>query len=142
MGTELHPHNCAIAEVRHEGQIGHVKAAASTANDDAIQLIVDLMAQNGIRGDEVLRLYSERQPSPEWYAYFAKHWPNVAVTWSFGPDDDDATIAAEITAFRAKRDKTPEVQPMGRAHNQTLQRTGAADKRSWIQKLFGRGPGR
>ncbi|HEV2292632.1 MAG TPA: hypothetical protein VGR35_02180 [Tepidisphaeraceae bacterium] len=27
-------------------------------------------------------------------------------------------------------------------HNQTLQRTGAALKRSWLQRLFGRGPGR
>jgi hypothetical protein len=27
-------------------------------------------------------------------------------------------------------------------HNQTLQRTGAAKKRSWFQRLFGRGPGR
>ena len=29
-----------------------------------------------------------------------------------------------------------------RADNQTLQRTGAATKRSWLQKVFGRGPGR
>jgi len=27
-------------------------------------------------------------------------------------------------------------------HNQTLQRTGAAKKRSWFQRLFRRGPGR
>lgn len=29
-----------------------------------------------------------------------------------------------------------------RADNQTLQRTGAAEKPSWFQRLFGRGPGR
>src|SRR4051812_35951 len=78
------PHNMAIAEVEHNGAIGQIKASAATANDDAIQFIVDLMAQQGISGDKVLRLYSERQPSPEWYEHFAKHWPNVAVTWSFG----------------------------------------------------------
>ena len=26
----MQPHNCAIAEVRHNGRIGHVKAAAAT----------------------------------------------------------------------------------------------------------------
>lgn len=30
----------------------------------------------------------------------------------------------------------------GPGNNQTLQRTGAAEKRSWFQRLFGRGPGR
>jgi hypothetical protein len=28
------------------------------------------------------------------------------------------------------------------ADNQTLQRTGAAETRSWFQRFFGRGPGR
>ena len=35
-----------------------------------------------------------------------------------------------------------EIEPIETATNQTLQRTGAAKKRSWFQKLFGRGPGR
>jgi hypothetical protein len=98
------PHNVAIAEVEHNGAFGQIKASAATANDDAVQIIVDLMAQEGISGDKVLRLYSERQPSPDWYEYFAKHWPNVAVTWSFGPHDD-AKMEAEVGKLPAKRDK-------------------------------------
>jgi hypothetical protein len=35
-----------------------------------------------------------------------------------------------------------ELEPIEAATNQTLQRTGAAIKRSWFQRLFGRGPGR
>ena len=66
-------HNIAIAEVRHNGQIGRVTGIAATENDDAIQLIVDMMAQEGIAGEEVLRLYSERLPSDEWRAYIVKH---------------------------------------------------------------------
>ena len=93
------PHNVAIAEVEHNGRIGHIKAGAATENDDAIQLIVDLMVQQGITGDKVLRLYSERQPSAEWYDYFAKNWPNVAVTWSFAPGEDakmEATVGKDM----------------------------------------------
>jgi hypothetical protein len=35
-----------------------------------------------------------------------------------------------------------DLEPLETATNQTLQRTGAAVKRSWFQRLFGRGPGR
>jgi hypothetical protein len=98
------PHNMAIAEVEHNGRIGQIKASAATADDDAIQSIVDLMAEQGISGEKVLRLYSERQPSPEWYAYFAEHWPKVAVTWSFGPGED-ARMEAEVGKLLTKRDK-------------------------------------
>lgn len=38
--------------------------------------------------------------------------------------------------------KIVEQLAIDRADNQTLQRTGAAEKRSWFQRLFGRGPGR
>ncbi|MGN6366850.1 MAG: hypothetical protein ACTHN5_01035 [Phycisphaerae bacterium] len=37
---------------------------------------------------------------------------------------------------------SPEPSPAHDVHNQPLQRTVAAEKRSWVQKLFGRGPGR
>jgi hypothetical protein len=47
-----------------------------------------MMSQQGITGNKVLRLYSERRPSDEWYRYFERHWPNVIVTWSFGPGED------------------------------------------------------
>ncbi len=80
-------HNVAIAEVEHNGQIARITGSAATENDDAIQFIVDLMAREGINGDCVLRLYSERQPSPEWQEYFAAHWPNAAITWSFEPGE-------------------------------------------------------
>jgi hypothetical protein len=36
----------------------------------------------------------------------------------------------------------PQSQASGQPYNQPLQRTGAAEKRSWFQKLFGRDPGR
>ena len=36
----------------------------------------------------------------------------------------------------------PSLRPSGLRDNQTLQRTGAADKLSWFQRLFRRGPGR
>lgn len=35
-----------------------------------------------------------------------------------------------------------ELEPLETATNQALQRTGAARKRSWFQRLFGRGPDR
>jgi hypothetical protein len=35
-----------------------------------------------------------------------------------------------------------ELEEIGAATNQTLQRTGAAKKRFWFQRLFTRGPGR
>jgi hypothetical protein len=98
------PHNMAIAEVEHNGRIGRITGTAVTENDDAIQFIVDLMAKEGISGDKVLSLYSERKPSPEWYEYFEKHWPNVAVTWSFGPGED-ARMEAEVEKLLTKRAK-------------------------------------
>src|SRR5258706_11193150 len=98
------PYNMAIAEVEYNGSVGRITASAATANDDAIQFIVDLMAKQGISGEKVLNLYSERQPSDKWYEYFDKHWPNVAVTWSFGPGED-ARMEAEVGEVLAKRDK-------------------------------------
>ncbi|HYE20838.1 MAG TPA: hypothetical protein VEA69_20495 [Tepidisphaeraceae bacterium] len=98
------PHNMAIAEVEHNGAIGQIKASAASADDDAIRFIVDLMKQEGISGDRVVRLYSERQPSPEWCEYFATHWPNAAVTWSFCPGED-ARMEAVVGKLLAKRDK-------------------------------------
>ena len=98
------PHNMAVAEVEHNGSIARITGTAATENDDAIQFIVDLMAREGIGGAKVMSLYSERQPSPEWYEYFEKHWPNVAVTWSFGPGDD-AKMEAEVGRLLAKPDK-------------------------------------
>ena len=35
-----------------------------------------------------------------------------------------------------------EVRQVDRRYYQPLQRTGTAEKRSWLQRLFGRGPGR
>ncbi|MFO0892196.1 MAG: hypothetical protein U0790_24045 [Isosphaeraceae bacterium] len=92
---EDQPHNVAIAEVEHKGQVARITGSAATEDDDAIGFIVDLMAQQGIPGDRVLRLYSERQPSPEWQDYFAAHWPNAAITWSFAPGEE-ATLDAAV----------------------------------------------
>jgi hypothetical protein len=91
---EAQPHNVAIAEVRHNGRTARITGSAATENDDAIQFIVDLMAQEGIDGACVLRLYSERKPSPEWSEYFAAHWPNAEITWSFGPGEEAKMEAA------------------------------------------------
>ncbi len=97
------PHNVTIAEVRHNGQIARITGSAATENEDAIQFNVDLMAQEGIDGDNVLQLYSERQPSPEWYAYFAAHWPNAAITWSFAQGEDAKMEAAVGELLGASR---------------------------------------
>jgi hypothetical protein len=82
------PHNVAIAEYLKNGKPLRITGSAATEQDDAIQLIVDLMAEVGVSGPQIVRLYSERQPSPQWYEYFAQHWPNVEVTWSFGPGEE------------------------------------------------------
>lgn len=92
------PHNIAIVEFLHNGEPSRIIGQAATEKDDAIQIIVDRMAQEGITGERILRLYSERKPSPEWYAYFARHWPNAAVTWSFGPGQN-AEMETAIDAF-------------------------------------------
>jgi hypothetical protein len=88
------PYNMAIAEARHDGRVALITGSAATENDDAIQFIVDLMAQEGIVGDDVLQLDSERRPSPEWCAHFAAHWPNAAITWSFEPGEEAKMEAA------------------------------------------------
>lgn len=88
------PHNMAIAEFVHNGEVARIMGKAATENDDVCQFIVNLMAEEGISGNRILRFYSERQPSAEWCKYFAQHWPNAAVTWSFGPGDDAKMEAA------------------------------------------------
>jgi hypothetical protein len=88
------PHNVAIAEVRHDGRVARITGGAATEDDDAIRFIVDLMEREGISGDSVLQLYSERQPSPQWYAYFAAHWPNANITWSFAAGEEARMGAA------------------------------------------------
>jgi hypothetical protein len=82
------PHNVAIAEYLKNGKPLRITGSAATEQDDAIQLIVDLMAEVSVSGAQIVRLYSERQPSPQWYEYFAQHWPNVEVTWSFGSGEE------------------------------------------------------
>ena len=77
----------AIAEVRHHGRLELVTAGGPT-HDDAIRLIIDRLAKEGIDGSSVMRVYSEQQPSHEWGRYFKAHWPNAAVTWSSKPDED------------------------------------------------------
>lgn len=99
------PHNVAIAEARHRGQIVRITGSAATARDDAIQLIVDSMAREGVGGEGVIRLYSERRPSDKWYQYFAAHWPNVAVTWSFAAGED-AKMEASIERVLKSRKKS------------------------------------
>jgi hypothetical protein len=97
-------YNVAIAEVRHNGQTARITGSAATEKDDAIQFIVDLIAQEGISGDCVIALYSERQPSPEWYEYFAAHWPNAGITWSFAAGDD-AKMEAAIGKLRGQSNR-------------------------------------
>lgn len=60
----------------------------------------------------------------------------------FDPQDTGTqhTIDDAIAQARSAFEETsPAARPL---HNQTLQRTEAASKRSWFQVLFGRGPGR
>ena len=63
-----------------------------------------MMMQECIDGESVLELYSERQPSTRWYEYFAEHWPNVTVTWTFAAGDD-ANMEAAIGKILAKPSK-------------------------------------
>jgi hypothetical protein len=100
---EGQPHNIAVAEVRHNGQTMRLTGWAATEDDDAIQFIVNLMVQEGISGDCVLRLYSERQPSLDWRKYFAEHWPNAAITWSFEVGEDAKMEAAVEQVLRESR---------------------------------------
>ena len=98
------PHNMVIVEITEpNGEVGRITGQAMTENDDAIQVIVDLMAQENISDERVLRLYSERKPSPRWYEYFAQHWPQAEVTWSFGPGDDAKMEAAVSKLLKGKR---------------------------------------
>ena len=98
------PHNMAIAEFVHQGAVGRVTASAATKDDDAIRMIVDRLAQNGIAGSQVTRLYSERQPSPDWCLWFAEHWPHVAVTWSFA-EGEGAKMEAAIDKLLTRPEK-------------------------------------
>jgi len=51
--------------------------------------------------------------------------------------------AMEQLAATRPESPVPPVQAAARPQqNQTLQRTGAGEQRSWFQRLFGRGPGR
>jgi hypothetical protein len=96
--------NVAVAEFEVDGGYATVTCGAATADDDAIQNIVDALAQHGIRGERVVRLYSERKPSDQWYKYFAVHWPRAAVTWSFGPGEE-AQFEAAIEKLRSSTSK-------------------------------------
>jgi hypothetical protein len=95
-------HNVAVAEVMRDGQIGHVKAAAATAKDDAIQLIAPAMANEGIDGDSVLRVYSERMPGPDQMSFITANWPNAKVTWSFEPGQEDEMESAIASLSKRK----------------------------------------
>lgn len=52
------------------------------------------------------------------------------------------TEAGTAKARRLISELLSQSRPSGQPYNQTLQRTGATEKRSWFQRLFGRGPGR
>ncbi len=108
------PHNLAIAEFEHNGAIARLTGTAATENDDAIRFIVELMAQEGISGHRILRLYSERKPDPKWIEYFAQHWPNAAVTWSFAPGED-AKMEAAVNELLANPRK-PRAPRLGIPH--------------------------
>ena len=82
------PHNVAIAELEINGRPARITGTAVTADDDAIQFIMDMMKEQGIPGSRALRLYSERKPSEEWLLFFKNNWPHVPVTWSFEPGED------------------------------------------------------
>lgn len=60
-------------------------------------------------------------------------WPNFG--WFCSAECEQA-YSHEYQVSCSQREAT------GGADSQTLQRTGAAVKRSWFQRLFGRGPGR
>jgi hypothetical protein len=65
--------------------------------------------------------YLEESPGPRPYTVLLE-----------GLIEEDVPQGTEVWSVDAER----------RAENQTLERTGAARKRSWLQKVFGRAPGR
>jgi hypothetical protein len=97
------PYNIAIAEVEYNGQIAKITGKAATIHDDAIKFIVNMLNEQGISGDKVLNLYSEHEPSTEWYDYFKQNWPNVNVTWSFAANEDKKFEKAVDNLISKKR---------------------------------------
>jgi hypothetical protein len=83
------PYNVVIAEVEYNGQVGKITGTAMTEHDDAIQFVVNMMSDQGITGDKVLRLYSEHRPRQDWLEFFNRNWPNAKISWSFDPGEDD-----------------------------------------------------
>jgi hypothetical protein len=66
----------------------------------------------------------------QWYAGF---WGSMVLVYFRSAD---GTTEWEAQACES------ELELVEEATDQTLQRTGAARKRSWLQRLFSRGPGR
>jgi len=77
-------------------------------------------------------------------AAFAGHLDAIRVLLAHGADPTLVNYRNELPADTAERQgQTAAAQLLRRPpQNQSLQRTGAAGKRSWFQKLFVRGPGR
>jgi hypothetical protein len=71
-------------------------------------------------------------------AAFAKLTDGV---W-FDPQDAETQYSIEAAIAQARSSFDEPTQAARPLDNKTLQRTGAAGKRSWFQKLFSRGPGR
>lgn len=86
----------------------------------------------------------------ELYVRMARHGDSwTQATIRFEVENGEAKFkntfqyASSEQAVPSPPQASPEEHPAVRnVHNHSLQRTGAAGKRSWFQKLFGRGPGR
>jgi hypothetical protein len=86
---EGQPWNVAIAEIEHNGSLATITGAAATENDDAIELILSVMEQENIAAVQVVRLYSEREPSEDWKTYIEQHWPRAQITWGVNRGEDE-----------------------------------------------------
>jgi hypothetical protein len=97
---------------------------------------------------EVVRLKREPTAYDGWKRN--KRPPSVGergVVVDIHAHSDGGLVYTVETAEQAEPDwladfSEDEIRPTGMRHNNTLQRTGAAGRRSWFQRLFGRGPSR
>ena len=102
---EDQPHDLAMAEVRHNDPDRRASRAALRLRGwrDAIQNIVDLLAQEGIDGDCVLRLSPSDNRARSRCTYFAARWPNAAITWSFALGEDAKMEAKVGESWRTQK---------------------------------------
>ncbi len=94
-GADLH--NVVVFEFHHSNGQATITTVAETEDDDAIRMSLDALTEQGISHTLVTRVYSERQPHPDWIDYFTTHLPHTAITWSFAAGESATKIKTEVS---------------------------------------------